>query len=102
MPVGPIKITDLLETGVTLEWSPPRNNGGSPLTGYRLELTIDSKIWTEVTICDGQTTKSKVKDLTTGQKYKFRVIAINKIGESKSLESGEVTPTKKTGKSSGI
>ena len=98
MPVGPIKFSHIIETGVTLEWSPPKNDGGLPIIGYRIELTIDSKIWTEVTITDGQTTKTKVKDLTTGQSYKFRVFAANKIGESKPLESGAVTPTKPTGK----
>lgn len=97
MPVGPIKFTHIVETGLTLEWSPPRNNGGAPITGYKLELTIDSKIWTEVTICDGQTTKTKVSDLTADQTYRFRVIAINKVGDSKPLESAEVTPTKPKG-----
>ena len=41
---------------------------------------------------DKHTKDYKAKKLTTDQKYQFRVLAVNKVGASKHLESEFVTP----------
>ncbi|GHU64862.1 hypothetical protein AGMMS49983_11510 [Clostridia bacterium] len=57
---------------VTLSWSAPANNGGSPVTGY--EISYDSGVtWTQA----GNTTSYTVKGLTAGTNYTFMVAAVN-------------------------
>lgn len=75
-------------TSVTLEWQPPKDDGGSKIGGYKVTMTTDQKVWTDVTIT--QKKMHKVTKLTTEQSYYFRVCAFNDIGDSKPLESEEV------------
>ena len=88
MPTGPIKFKDINATSLTLEWLAPKSDGGSKLGGYKIQVTTDQKIWTDVTITDK--TSQKVRDLTTDQSYHFRVIAFNDVSDSKPLVSDSV------------
>jgi hypothetical protein len=45
-PTGPIKFSNVLGDEVTLNWSPPKKDGGSPITSYKLEISEDGKTWT--------------------------------------------------------
>ena len=79
-PQGPIQFCSVLENSVTLEWSAPRKDGGSGISGYRVELTSDRKVWKEMTFCDAQTTMLTATDLIPGHSYSFRIYAINGVG----------------------
>lgn len=96
-PTGPIKFSDVLATSLTMEWSASRSDGGSPIQSYKIELTTDKKNWVTVMTCDRYTTKVKVRDLITDQRYHFRVSAVNQVGSSEPLMSDEVTPIKPPG-----
>ena len=63
-------------------WKPPKKDGGSPITGYNLEMKSSSDIkWKKVT--EGiEDTKYTVEGLTEGTSYEFRVQAENKAGAS--------------------
>ncbi|GFO38541.1 titin, partial [Plakobranchus ocellatus] len=91
-PVGPIRFSSVLATSLTLEWLPPREDGGAPITAYKVEVSSKQDVWTEVTITDANVTKVNVKDLKEGQKVWFRVTAFNKVGASKPLDSDSITP----------
>ena len=80
---------------MTLEWLPPKDDGGAPVTDYKVEMTLNQDVWTEVTVTEN--TKAKVKNLTTDKKHYFRVSAINKVGVGKPLESDGVVPKRKQG-----
>lgn len=80
-----------------MEWSASRSDGGSPIQSYKIELTTDKKNWATVMTCDRYTTKVKVRDLITDQRYHFRVSAVNQVGSSEPLMSDEVTPIKPPG-----
>jgi outer membrane protein OmpA-like peptidoglycan-associated protein len=77
----------------TVSWAAPTDNGGSAVTAYLVEVSADS----------GQTWKSAgratglnllVTQLTNGKSYKFRVIAVNGVGQSApSNASMAVVPT---------
>ena len=95
-PVGPVKIKDIEPTSVTLEWQPPKDDGGAKISGYKVSMTTDQSIWTDVTITQKKT--FTVTKLITNQSYYFRIVAFNDIGDSKPLESEEVVckaPTSK-------
>jgi hypothetical protein len=74
-------------------WTAPADNGGAPITGYRVriynrvgdttfEVTVPNRLQTMIT------------GLTNGRTYTFTVAAINRAGEgSESLPSEPVTPT---------
>lgn len=98
-PTGPIKFSDIMATSLSMEWSASRSDGGSPIQSYKIELTTDKKNWVTVMTCDRYTTKVKVRDLITDQKYHFRVSAVNQVGSSEALMSDEVTPIKPPGRS---
>ena len=36
-PQGPLEVSDICKDGATLEWKPPLDDGGEPLTGYIVE-----------------------------------------------------------------
>ncbi|MTA29075.1 MAG: hypothetical protein F2562_09505, partial [Actinobacteria bacterium] len=75
---------------LTVSWSTPSNNGGSPITGYRVELCTESS----AQVCDndaffvtvssntGLVNSYTITGLTNGTLYGVRVSAVNDIGVS--------------------
>lgn len=95
-PTGPIKFSNVLGDEVTLNWSPPKKDGGSPITSYKLEISEDGKTWTPLDASEA--IKYVAKGLKDGQKYFFKVAAINEVGEGEYLVSDVVVPKKPIGK----
>lgn len=88
-PRGPVKIADVSKEGCSLSWQPPVDDGGSDIIYYVVEKMDTTRgAWQEV----GQFPEcnAKIKNLTNGKEYKFRIKAVNLQGESKPLESPEV------------
>lgn len=79
-PVGGLEATDVTKTTAQLSWSPPDNDGGSPITNYIVEKReVDRKTWTKC-VEDLKKTSFKVTNMTPGIEYYFRVMACNKYG----------------------
>ena len=93
-----LSITGCTESTVGLKWEPPELDGGSPITGYVVEMRPTSKkTWTKVD--DTKTLELTASKLSEGTEYSFRVAAQNAVGvgEFVELEKG-VTPKGQFGK----
>jgi hypothetical protein len=79
----------------TLEWSAPADDGGQPITGYRVESSTDAVTWTTAVVDTASTTTSHtVTGMAAGVAVRFRVEAINIVGASPpSMPTAAVTPT---------
>ena len=80
---------------VELRWQAPANDGGSPITGYRIDVRASGGSWTTA-IADTKSTATStiVSALENGRAYAFRVAAMNAAGVgTPSAPSPEVTPT---------
>ncbi|CAG2106083.1 unnamed protein product, partial [Medioppia subpectinata] len=87
-PEGPLDVSDVHANGCTLEWNPPKDDGGVPLQGYVVEKKdISSGRWVPVAKCGPEKTTAEVTGLDTGKKYEFRVKAVNEEGESEPLDT---------------
>ena len=78
---------------VTLSWSAPVFNGGTAITDYFVEYSVDGSEW--ALFSDGTSTlrATAVTGLTNGTPYYFRVYAINSVGMGQpSGSSSPVTP----------
>ena len=73
---------------IRLTWSKPANAGGSPITGYFIEVSSDDgSSWTTVRKNTGSTgTVFKHEGLTRATVYTYRVAAINKVGTGEKSE----------------
>jgi titin len=87
-----------------VSWKPPASDGGSPVTGYRLEQKLITEArWTPVTPEQVTDTEYKVDKLKTGNEYQFRVAAVNLAGAGKwSQPSDEVLCKAPVGKEFGV
>lgn len=94
MPEKPFIAKDIQKTEITLTWKPSQSDGGSPITGYRVEKRESWKSsWVEVDTTCPSVCELAVKRLKEGEEYFFRVCAENKIGQSEFLElETSVTP----------
>lgn len=73
-----------------LKWAAPKNDGGAPITAYIIEKKDQSSTkWTKAAEIPGNKTEGTVPDLIEGQKYQFRVRAVNKAGQSKPSAASE-------------
>lgn len=87
-PKGPLKVEEIRADHVTVAWQKPEDIGGTDLTGYVLEkMDMDTGRWIPVDEVGPNETKFTFKNLTPKKKYKFRVKAKNKEGESEPLET---------------
>ena len=64
---------------VTLSWTAPASNGGSPVTGYQVTPYISSIAQASVVFGSTATTQL-ISGLVNGVSYRFRVAALNAVG----------------------
>ena len=82
-------------TSISLSWTVPQNNGGSQITGYKIEAKIGSGSYTVLVANTGSSSTSYLnKGLITGTTYTYRVSAINSIGTSVPSYEVFAVPTK--------
>lgn len=73
--------TDYWKTGCNLSWTAPKSDGGSPITGYLIEVKegwgflLGKKV-----IVPGNQLRCTIEDMEEGTEAEFRVIASNKAG----------------------
>ena len=81
---------------VTLLWKTPSSNGGSAIGDYVVQRsTSGASVWTSVP--DGVSTARRVTvgGLTNGQRYDFRVAAVNAVGRGPWSQVASATPRTK-------
>jgi len=70
-----------------LQWKPPKDNGGLPLSYYVVEKRPKSSdVWTKLpdNILPNKT-EANATNLDNGQDYHFRAFAVNSVGKSEPL-----------------
>ena len=79
---GTPEVTAIAPNSAALKWAPPQNDGGSPVTGYVVEMKpVGDTKWKPVNKENPTTeTELTVPELTEGKEYEFRVAAMNKAG----------------------
>jgi uncharacterized delta-60 repeat protein len=79
---------------VALAWTAPASDGGSPITGYKVERSADAgDTWTVLTASTGSATTSyTATGLTNGGAYAFRISAVNAVGTGTASATASATP----------
>lgn len=76
-----VKITDARKETVSLQWKPPKSDGGLPVTEYLIEKRQVGKEKyipaTEETVTDTRFTLTGFKE---GDHFEFRILAKNEMG----------------------
>lgn len=94
-PKGPLVLEEVRATHAKVKWQRPSDAGGTDITGYVLEkMDMDTGRWIPAGECGPDDDSFTFKGLTPGKKYKFRVKAVNKEGESDPLETTEAVVAK--------
>ena len=78
-PLAPLLTVSSTTTSINLSWLEP-NNGGSPITGYKVEYWEDGSSTATSTASTTGTSWSHTA-ATLGTTYVYRVLAINSVGE---------------------
>uniref|UniRef100_A0A8D0DFL8 Myosin-binding protein H n=2 Tax=Sander lucioperca TaxID=283035 RepID=A0A8D0DFL8_SANLU len=83
-PPASVKIVDTWGFNVALEWTAPKDNGNTEITGYTVQKA-DKKTGDWFTVLDHyHRLNATISDLIMGNVYKFRVFSENKVGVSES------------------
>jgi len=93
-PLG-LTATPVSGTQINLSWTAPSNNGGSIITGYKLEYKIGTS-GTYSTLIENTGNTATIyshTSLTSGQAYVYRVSAINSVGSSNPSPEASATPS---------
>lgn len=96
-PPGRPEVTDVSRSSVSIKWSVPLNDGGSPITGYIVErkpYTVSGEgRWLKCNYTNVTDTNFTITALGEGEVYEFHVIAKNANGvhSMPSVSTGAVT-----------
>ena len=106
IPEGPLETTETTKDSVSLQWKPPKDNGGADVTGIKKNIFLEKNDfylfidlgyivekcpegtdrWEKVPGVFSQP-KGTIKNLETNKKFKFRVRAENIYGTGEPLET---------------
>jgi titin len=83
-------------TSISLNWSPPQNNGGSPITGYEISYRVaPNTSYTMLGTLNNVTTYTHT-GLVTGKTYIYRISANNAIGTGSPSPEVLATPNSRS------
>ena len=89
-PDGEPEAIKIRETSATVAFRPPKDDGGCPILGYIIEkMDTETGRWVGAGECGPGDNEFEVKGLTKGKRYKLRVKAYNKEGESEPSEMSD-------------
>jgi predicted phage tail protein len=92
---GRPELTDWDKDFVDLKWNPPKSDGGMPIEKYIVQKRDkDGRGWSECARVNGDKTNVKVTDVDPGHEYEFRIVALNKAGESEPSDISQSVVTK--------
>lgn len=82
VPATPAIGTAVGRSGSALvRWTPPADDGGAPVTGYRVRTQdANGNLVGAPRLVSGTTTRTVVRGLTNGIRYRFQVAAVNVAG----------------------
>ncbi|XP_031989193.1 immunoglobulin-like and fibronectin type III domain-containing protein 1 isoform X23 [Corvus moneduloides] len=90
-PAGPIKIVESSASNITIQWKPPKDDGGKPVQRYLVERQqMGRNNWETLGETPRSCTSFTTSKVEEEMSYYFRVRAMNAEGVSDALESGEV------------
>ena len=95
-PTAPLNVEGISGTNlITLTWTAPTTDGGSPVTGYKIVYGQSSSVNRD-TITVGNVLSYEINGLTGGMEYSIRLAAVNSAGIG--AYSGEIlrTPSSST------
>ena len=107
LPGAPMNLTATADgaRAIELDWDAPADNGGSAITGYRIDYLPDGtgKVWKELVddTGDADTEYTDMDDLDPGDQRSYRVFAINSLGTG-AVSEVKGTKTKSVGTPSGV
>ena len=71
------------QTRIDLSWTAPSDDGGSNITGYKIEVSTNGSTWSDLVANTNSTSTSySHTSLTAGSTRHYRVSAINSVGTS--------------------
>ncbi|KAK1165619.1 hypothetical protein AOXY_G14202, partial [Acipenser oxyrinchus oxyrinchus] len=82
-PPGKPVASDITENAVTVSWTMPKSDGGSPISGYIVERREISGKWIRVNKTPVLDLRYRAHGLFEGNTYEFRIFAENMAGISK-------------------
>jgi hypothetical protein len=87
-------VATAIDDGAQLSWTAPADDGGSPITDYRIEVSSDrGQTWTLIQRPASTDTSVTIAPLASYVSYQFRVAAINIVGQGTwSAPSAPVVP----------
>jgi hypothetical protein len=97
VPAAPTAVSATAGFGsATVSWTAPTENGGSPITGYKV-IPYKAGVAQTATAVGAESTQATVTGLTAGTSYTFKVAAVNVVGTGpESAASAAVTPVQAT------
>ena len=79
-------------TAIDLSWDPPSSLGGTPIRGYQIQVRRLGEVWRDVVTNTRSTATSySHAGLTTGNRYYYRVAAIDSLGAGPWSNSADAT-----------
>lgn len=76
-----VAVASVNKFGVTVNWEPPKFDGGSEITAYVIELRDRTSVkWEAALVCGASDRSAALNDVVENKEYIFRVRAENKAG----------------------
>ncbi|OXB67255.1 hypothetical protein ASZ78_015896 [Callipepla squamata] len=95
-PAGPMKIVGSSANDVTIQWNPPKDDGGKPVQNYIIEKQqVGKSDWVALGETPRSCTTFTTNKVEQDKSYYFRVRAVNAEGTSDALESSDVVTISK-------
>lgn len=85
-PGSPNVEVEIEATSINVEWSKPADDGGSPITAYRVLILVEKTKVRNMNITDPLTNKTDFGGLNKSTNYTLRVFARNYVFEGSATE----------------